>query len=656
MARLPASSGSVISAAAWSRRAAASIGSTSTSHLGSTSSSPSLPSARRPRVPSPTLPSHNRTFISDLLSKYRARKQAQKDAANPFKSSPGPAQRKKPILAQDDLFHVLAESPIPDMRKRAERIKRLAPCPVNLKKGKRVLVQYDCPECGWPTHYSEKEWREDEERGKYLHRLREANEDEHDLRSGREMTEFKLPGPQGFEEAINLSSWDVFFYTRNFPSIETERSRRHVSKLLTFPSTIAGVLHENSPYTTRNRRMTREGTRSFLALRQLLHPQLGDRQTLDSVRIFIVGARAESTLPTSVWDQLRFIFPNVHFHLYLIGPEVVLPNWNPLPLGPEDSRSPSGKSVEGNKEEAQARTALGDGRSSGRSYKSRPSTYGPKAPSKTFVISEGLTTTYIRCNYEEVHHQLEPFDPYTDVFFAFSPGFGFPSQRAYDRPRNEEEDEDGVEQKEEDVKVSSAKLGNTAPQQREALDRVAADIESQGEISEGASQSRRDGVPNASTTVSVDPETTSDDVNPIGTSYSTLPTLPPLLQAQSEWAKALTQMLSTKVPIIVTGFSPADVKRDVEAFETVQGIKNEFEWLITPGENVFSSLSWVIADFDPRVAVKSNWGIWAVRGKRYDLLGPDAYLDLNPFNEQLREDVEEEIEEEQRKIEQPQKQ
>lgn len=158
-------------------------------------------------------------------------------------------------------------------------------------------MKFECPDCGWPTHYSEKDWREDTEHGKYVHRLREANEDEHDLRSGREITEFKLPGessdgqsvkavpagaegmtdrrpllsvlpactgPQGFEESLNLSSWDVFFYTRNFPSIETERSRRHVSKLLSFPTSMGAVLHEHSPYTTRNRRMTREGLRSFL--------------------------------------------------------------------------------------------------------------------------------------------------------------------------------------------------------------------------------------------------------------------------------------------------------------------------------------------------------------------------------------------------------
>lgn len=562
--------------------------------------------------------SDRRTFISGLLKKLTSRGDDQAQA----NQQPFGRRQRKIILEQDNLFHVLSESPIPDMRKRAERVKRLAPCPVNLRNGKRVLVNFDCPECGWPTHYSEKEWREDTEKGKYFHRLREANEDEHDLRSGREMVEFKLPGPQGYEEAINLSSWDVYFYTRGFPSIETERSRRHVTKLLTFPSTMAGVLHENSPYTTRNRRMTREGTRSFLALRQILHPQLGARQSLDSVRIFVVGARAESTLPTSVWDQLRHLFPGVHFHLYLIGPEVVLPNWNPLPLAPRNVKKTSPDTRASGKEEAEkpepgSTTALG--KTPHGSFKARSSEYGPNAPSKTFVISEALTTTYIRCNYEEVHHQLEPFDPYTDVFFAFSPGFGFPSQKAYDRPKGEE----GEEDKSEGVVVVDKKTttGNAEPQQVQGYDRIAADIERMGEM--GEKQKDNGGADGESSSPS-----------PVGTSYSTLPTLPPLLQSQCEWAQALTQMLSTKVPIIVTGFSPADVKRDVEAFETVEGIKGEFEWLITPGENTFGSLSWVIADFDPRVAVKANWGIWAVRGKRYDLLGPGAYVNLNPFSDE----------------------
>ena len=60
-----------------------------------------------------------------------------------------------------------------------------------------------------------------------------------------------------------MGTWDVFFYTRGFPSIDSDRSRRHVSKLLTFPATIGATLHENSPYSTRNQRLTAEGLRSM---------------------------------------------------------------------------------------------------------------------------------------------------------------------------------------------------------------------------------------------------------------------------------------------------------------------------------------------------------------------------------------------------------
>ena len=150
------------------------------------------------------------------------------------------------------------------MRARGERIRSLAPCPVSMAKyGERRLVNFECPDCGWPTHYSEKEWREDTEHARYVPRLREANEDEHDLRSGRPMSEFQLPRSQPHEAAVNLSGWDQYFYTRNFPSIEAERSKRHVSKLLTFPMTIVGALHEFSPYTRRNARLTHEGLRSL---------------------------------------------------------------------------------------------------------------------------------------------------------------------------------------------------------------------------------------------------------------------------------------------------------------------------------------------------------------------------------------------------------
>jgi hypothetical protein len=74
-------------------------------------------------------------------------------------------------------------------------------------------------------------------------------------------------GPQGYEEAISFANWDVFWYTRGFPSMDTERSRRHASKLLTYPVTIGGTLHQHSGLTLNNQRLTPEGSRSLAGKR-----------------------------------------------------------------------------------------------------------------------------------------------------------------------------------------------------------------------------------------------------------------------------------------------------------------------------------------------------------------------------------------------------
>ncbi|KDN52744.1 hypothetical protein K437DRAFT_253945 [Tilletiaria anomala UBC 951] len=494
--------------------------------------------------------------------------------------------RRQPILSQDDLFHPLSKSPIPAMQARGERVRALAPCPVSMARdGVRRPVRFECPDCGWPTHYSEKEWREDPEHGKYVTRLREANEDEHDLRSGREMHEFKLPGPQGFEEVINMSNWDVFFYTRNFTSIETERSRRHVSKLLTFPCTVSGVIHENSPYTKRSSRLTHEGLRSMIALRQTLHPQVGEKPSLDVVRIFVVGARAEATLPPAVWDQLTYCFPGVPLHVFLIGPEAVIPV-DPLhPAGPAVS--------EKDKIDMNAVTG-GPQHVSAHKNRLRKANWG--VPSRSLVVSEGLTLTTLQCNYEQVHAQLEPFDPYTDVFFAFSPGFGFPSQVAVDEMAQArlEEEQDAKRTKEARETYYAGAAGN---QHLRSVEPDAAPA--------GGDVPAREPPPAV-------PRYTTDPLTSLTTA--------PIVQAQREWALAIQQILSTKCALISTGFSPADVERDVLAFESVEGVRGEFEWLITPGENVFASQQWAVADFDPRVAVKANWGLWAVRGKAYPVM------------------------------------
>lgn len=79
--------------------------------------------------------------------------------------------------------------------------------------------------------------------------------------------------------------------------------------------------------------------------------------------------------------------------------------------------------------------------------------------------------------------------------------------------------------------------------------------------------------------------------------------------------------MSTKAPLFCTGFSPADVERDVLALDTlqIQGTQGEFDWILTPGENTFRSDKWEILEADPRVAAKANWGIWGIRGRLYEV-------------------------------------
>jgi splicing suppressor protein 51 len=144
-------------------------------------------------------------------------------------------------------------------------------------------------------------------------------------------------------------------------------------------------------------------------------------------------------------------------------------------------------------------------------------------------------------SYIDVHAQFQDtFDPYTDVFFMFHPGLGFPS-----------------------------------------------------------------------------PEPTSVDANG-----------QPLLQIASptEWGPVMPLLLASKCPIFITGFSPADVERDVKALATAPGVAGEFDWLLTPGPNAFGSEKWEAADFDPRVMVRTNWGVWGIRGKRRDVRKREGVL------------------------------
>ncbi|KAG8993295.1 translational activator for mitochondrial COX1 [Tulasnella sp. JGI-2019a] len=462
---------------------------------------------------------------------------------------------RKPIEAEEEgspeLFHLLSESPHADIRARGQRIASIATCPVcptHSHSDERKHVAFECPDCGFPTHCSEEHWAQDAEHGKYCDRLREANEDEHDLRSGRPLPELKFNTSQTWDEAVSFSSWDLYWYTRSFQSMDSDRSRRHVTKMLTYPITIASVLHEHSALTLRNQRLTNEGARSLAALRSNLHTPSNielsprDKAERPPIRIFILGARSESSLPPLIWQQIGCLFTSSVFHIYLIGPQASMPNNNAAHTTPTTS-SASAEGPTANTEEKRIQHGYEPPilpiSSDVVNPRDQERNYG--VPSYSVTASPNVRVVGIKANYHDVHAQFAPFDPYSDVFFAFSPGFGFPS-----------------------------------------------------------------------------------------------PTSPPLTQSASptEWGPDLPQILDTKCALFVTGFSPTDVERDVRSLDGVEGVAGEFDWVLTPGTNPFGSEKWDIADFDPRVMVKTNWGIWGIKGKRRDI--------REGYEEQVLEEDEEE--------------
>ena len=189
------------------------------------------------------------------------------------------------LLQPDNLFHSFSNSPSPDIRRRAAFIKQHAYCPHPDHRQTRLPttpddpetkksplagsppahVQYECPDCGVPVYCSEEHFADDyESHLEICDTLRQINEDDHDLRSGRFFPEFECPGPQLEEALVNMTNWDTFLYSREFAAINEDRSLRQATKLLTYPVTIASVLHELSPYNIRKGgRLTVEGLKSL---------------------------------------------------------------------------------------------------------------------------------------------------------------------------------------------------------------------------------------------------------------------------------------------------------------------------------------------------------------------------------------------------------
>lgn len=189
----------------------------------------------------------------------------------------------KRVLREDDLFHSFSESPIPEIRRRAAFMRQHAYCPHPDHRPTRLSdsasgeptthtgslpaahVDFECPDCGIPVYCNKEHWMADYEKHlEICDTLRQINEDDHDLRSGRLFPEFDFAGPQIEESMINMTNWDTLLYTRNFEAINNDRSMRQATRLLTYPYTIGSVLHELSPYSVRKGgRLTTEGLKSF---------------------------------------------------------------------------------------------------------------------------------------------------------------------------------------------------------------------------------------------------------------------------------------------------------------------------------------------------------------------------------------------------------
>lgn len=287
-------------------------------------------------------------------------------------------------------FYKWDESPYDDIRTRAAFIRTKALCPVTKKP-----VNFVCPYSGIPTHHSKEAWEQDDEyhSKKKYELLKKVNLYEHDLRSGRQFDEFVFPGEQEHEFAINMSTWDTFFYTRDFNPMNTEFNLAAASKVLTYPITMASVMTHFSPYKLQpHGPITLEGLRSLSALRYTLFPPY--KQTRDTsavlfkerpLRIFILGAKMEAMLPGYVWKQFGYLFPDSKFEIHFIGPECY---FNP------DTRSFTP-------------TSEPHGRPHVKRY------------------DEQLTLHYHTKYFHEVYDMgdLFPFDPYLDIFFIFHPGF-----------------------------------------------------------------------------------------------------------------------------------------------------------------------------------------------------------------------------------------
>jgi hypothetical protein len=118
----------------------------------------------------------------------------------------------------------------------------------------------------------------------------------------------------------------------------------------------------------------------------------GLRLKAPPVRVFILGARAESSLPRQIWLQLTHMFPEAIINLIFIGPESMANRDEEFPLPERTPDNPFGAIVEDR--------------------------LGPQMKITTYV-------DYFHTMYNAQY--FYPYDPYFDCFVLFHPGLGHPA-------------------------------------------------------------------------------------------------------------------------------------------------------------------------------------------------------------------------------------
>jgi mitochondrial splicing suppressor protein 51 len=282
----------------------------------------------------------------------------------------------------ENRFYPWDSSPSQDLRTRAAFIRARARCRMTGKN-----INFTCPKSGIPTHHSEQAWIEDTEYQKGLWEvLKKVNVYEHDLRSGRDFPEFDFPDYQQSDATVNFMNWDTLFYTRQFYSMDSEFHVAAVTKMMSYPVTIASILHQYSPYFLSPKGpLTLEGLKSMAALRYTLFPSDRNKSWQDRpMRFFILGARSESQLPPHAWKQLSFLLPYTSFELVFIGPE---------------------------------------------SHYDKQKRHYVTSQKKIMNRFDSQMAFSYYTDYFHVLNEAQdfmPYDPYLDVFFLFHPGLGAP--------------------------------------------------------------------------------------------------------------------------------------------------------------------------------------------------------------------------------------